>query len=117
MKTTLTIEQSAELIRLGVSKKKASVKTSVDDPSAPDGVRLAVRFTIADLLSLLPKAIEIDGSVQELSMSWYDCYSCWRTNYTLCVKGCDRMEPELIDSLYGLLVQLIQNKYVNPEKL
>lgn len=62
MKTTLTAEQSAELIKHGVDKDKASLMQDDDRgrwpyPSVPI-------FTLADLLALLPKNIDTIYSLE-----------------------------------------------------
>ena len=41
MKTNLTVEQSAELIRLGINPERASIQMPVDAPYRTSGIRLA----------------------------------------------------------------------------
>lgn len=73
MKTILTIEQSAELIKRGVSERRAT--SSVWSPS--ENAYIHPTFTLADLLSLLPK--EIDGCNLTISASKEE----WRVAYEL----------------------------------
>lgn len=69
MKTTLTIEQSTELIKRGVSERRAT--SSVWSPS--ENAYIHPTFTLADLLSLLPKGIIHNGLSCKLRItSWYD---------------------------------------------
>lgn len=102
MRTTLTVEQSAKLIELGVPKERASIAQSI--------------FTIADLLSMLPYTIEIDGEVYDLILS-YSRFQYWRAYYSLRMNVLYNVSKELIDALWDLLADLIENNYVNPQEL
>lgn len=104
MKTILTIEQSAELIKRGVSIDKASVKCPIDAPYRTSGIYIASVFTLADLLSLLPQAERDLGGI----MVGFDVErGKWASTYEFS----DYMarEDELIDSLYKLILLLLDN--------
>lgn len=105
MKVSLTIEQSAELIRLGVSVDKAS-----------GDYHLNPVFTIGDMLSILPKSIRLGdfGIVYELDISWYEMYGYWRVTYGGLA---DCRATEVIYAMYGSLIQLIKCKQLKPEEL
>lgn len=112
MKTTLTIEQSAELIKRGVKSDKASrlkpryTKSGYCD----DPYRI---FTLADLLSLLPKVLHKDGLAYHyvLTIYWDEDIKVWRTIYDAIgdnIAG-DCAAPELIDALFALVCSLLDN--------
>lgn len=105
MKTTLTIEQSAELIKRGVSADKASRRT-------PDYHDTPI-FTLTDLLSLLPKSIEY-GGYAEAKLNIYTRphrRECWVAKYIVSAKTIpyDGAGEELIDALYEVLWKLLNN--------
>lgn len=119
MKTTLTIEQSAELIKRGVDANKASRRT-------PDYHDTPI-FILADLLSLLPKEIEIDFPNVDGGIDTEDCYLCtqwcingdyadnhlWSVFYTAgfqVVGG--SCAKEFIDALYKCLIWAIDHNHV-----
>lgn len=114
MKTTLTAEQSAELIKLGVDKDKASLMQDDDRgrwpyPSVPI-------FTLADILGLLPKELMIDGVTYYLNML---CMETWVANYINAVgddyaTGILHSTTELIDALYNLLLWCLDNNLIKP---
>ncbi|MBD5283332.1 MAG: hypothetical protein HDS31_01795 [Bacteroides sp.] len=62
MKTKLTLEESARLIELGIDPKMASEREFVDKTEINSNQFLEIeeypRFTLADLLSILPKDIK-----------------------------------------------------------
>lgn len=112
MKTTLTIEQSAELIKRGVSAEMATrvplCATSPDEPRWSEPI-----FTIADLLSLLPKSIEYNGYA-EAKLNIYTRphrRECWVAKYIVSAKTIpyDGAGEELIDALYEVLWKLLGN--------
>lgn len=112
MKTTLTIEQSAELRAKGVSADKASEKkreyTSLGTP-----IGYASIFTLADLLSLLPKSIE-HGGYAEAKLNIYTRphrRECWVAKYIVSAKTIpyEGAGEELIDALYEVLCKLLDN--------
>lgn len=108
MKTTLTIEQSAELIKRGVKRDRMNINF---DPI----------FKIEDLLSLLPKEITV-------TMEFYDvdrlaCLHISSTNERWYVSYKYEFEEreywckmfiyeELIDALYKLLLWAIAHNHV-----
>ena len=121
MKTTLTIEESAKLIELGVDPKLASSHTlGVQTPTGITNVYRKVEegkpiFTLSDILSILPKEIEVDKVELSLVIEWQ--YNKWYA----CYMGRGRMAgdcsaPELIDALYQLLIWAIENNFVNLNK-
>lgn len=127
MKTTLTIEQSAELINRGVSVNRAHETKVYDDPISQWPNKWYPIFTLADLFSLLPKEIDVDFSNADGSIDTEDCYLCtqwcincdyvnnhqWSVFYThgFQVVG-DSCAKELIDALYKCLIWAIDNGHV-----
>lgn len=114
MKTTLTIEQSTELIKRGVSEKRAT--SSVWSPS--ENAYIHPTFTLADLLSLLPKTIHPGRYYLDLSYGFGD----WTASYILwddCDEGTyirdtqgEKTADELVDALYKLLLWAIDHNHV-----
>ncbi len=113
MKITLTIEQSQRLIELGVSAEKASGESLVGGSI----------FTLADLLGILPKEIEVESRDGDIDDAWL--FLVWDTNgdyadnhewlaaYTAGFTYiANKHAPELIDAIYSLLIWLIENKYI-----
>lgn len=120
MKTTLTIEESARLIELGVDPKLASKKEFVDiHPEVLKGNAEYARpwgwfprFTLADILSILPKEIEFinrddTGCHFRLGIEWNVSLKEWAVGC-----GMYKSAPELIDALYQLLIWMLENNYV-----
>lgn len=142
MKTTLTIEQSAELIKRGVSADKASEifidagehgmfstpkATSMMLECAREAKVISPIFTLTDLLSLLPEKIKVDSPNADGSFDTEDCYLCmqWCTdrdcadNYQWCIYYTsgfqavgDSYAKELIDALYKCLIWAIEHGHV-----
>lgn len=120
MKTTLTIEQSAELIKRGVSADRASeFRECFAD--TPDGTSMGYlpRFTIADLFSLLPKGIIHNRLFCKLRItSWYDdpYFAGYMNQVGKYIMGNPYDEPfsaeELIDVIFELLCWAIDNGHV-----
>lgn len=108
MKLLLTIEQSAEFIKRGVSGNKVSRRT-------PDYHDTPI-FTLADLLSLLPKVIYRNDSIYpiELIISWDRHNQMWYAGYNFFKDDFinHNFGAELIDSLYNLLLWAIDNNHV-----
>lgn len=107
MKTTLTIEQSAELIKHGVSRKQAT--SSVWSPS--ENAYIYPIFTVGNILSLLPKEV---GKIHSLRI--YADNTGWDVTYGTYHEG---YEPkylasgkELINVLYTALLWCIDNNYI-----
>lgn len=124
MKTTLTIKQSAELIKRGVKQNKAS-GTYVgrwehsSEGSFPDPESVEPLFTLTDLLLLLPKTIHPSGRYYlDLSYGFGD----WTASYILwddCDEGTyirdtqgEKTADELVDALYKLLLWTIDHNHV-----
>lgn len=135
MKTTLTIEQSAELIKRGVKADKASMvcidfngtyayvcgeeaHTVRDCVNGQFYVEESRVFTLADLFSLLPKKITFGHrtncrlKIQPI-ISSKDCISeVWQACYLHTSLKANAEAPELIDALYNLLLWAIDNNHV-----
>lgn len=115
MKTTLIIEQSAELIRRGVSADKASMSNATMQASvnARGIIRIPGQpiFTLVDTLSLLPKYLAAFGN---LMMDFNNLYKKWDVCYEL--SEYMQSEAELIDALYSLLCWVIDNGYIDLTK-
>lgn len=131
MKDKLTIEQSQRLIELGVNQSRASAtrynisetevycgyarEIVVTDGYITDYVSQEPIFTLADILSLLPKEIEAPdywGEVDTCSLGITTNNDVWEVSY-YGVDNVFRKAPELIDALYTLLVWAIENDYLN----
>lgn len=112
MKTTLTIEQSAELIKRGVSEKRAT--SSVWSPS--ENAYIHPTFTLADLLSLLPKKLygeetdycECELHIHANKLGWSASYMEIRGSEVVVMKLAS-YGFELIDALFSLLCKLLDN--------
>lgn len=114
MKQTLSVEQSATLIAKGISADKASEKkreytdlgTFIGDTPI---------FTLADLLSLLPKHIRIEHHHYYLRMNTFvltdEANPMWIARYitNTAITLHERWAEELIDALYKLLISLHNN--------
>lgn len=111
MKTTLTAQESATLISKGVSPERASEYEEGNFEDIPI-------FTLADLLSLLPKTINPGRYYLDLSYGFGD----WTASYILwddCDEGTyvrdtqgEKTADELVDALYKLLLWAIDNNHV-----
>lgn len=114
MKTKLTIEQSTNLIEHGIKEYKATAWMNITEFSPND----YPVFTLADLLSILPKMIETEiqnvRRIVQLEIRWYG--DCWLVRYSDLHGDIvdDKTPPvfasELIDALYSMAVWLIENK-------
>lgn len=114
MRTTLTIEQSAELIKRGVSADKASYNSCATSVGSAVRTPLQPIFTLADLLSLLPKKITLESGINaclEIFMADDDyCVTCYTlyTNVPIITMG--PCEP--IDSFYRTFLWAIDHNHV-----
>lgn len=117
MKQTLSIEQSAELIKRGVPNNRASdfEVVSSTNPRGIGGQVMMARpiFTLADLLSLLPKSIEY-GGYAEAKLNIYTRphrRECWVAKYVVSAKTIPYggAGEELINALYEVLCKLLDN--------
>ena len=116
MKTTLTAEQSAALIKRGVNPDKASQSFAVAQAAA--NVRGLVRippqpiFTLADLFALLPKTICEDYSSYDLAIFadnvWEAAYIGW-SSAEIEESRYSGHGVELIDALLSLVCKLLGN--------
>lgn len=115
MKTTLSIEESTRLIELGVDPKLASKRTPgiqipTDDPNIYYKVKEGdTVFTLSDLLSILPKEILL-GNRLYCNLKIQYIYEEWAVNYSPHAMSIFRA-PELIDSLYQLLIWCLEQGY------
>ena len=123
MKTELTVEQSAKLIELGVDRKLASIKEFV--PIHPEVLKGNAeyakpwgwfpKFTLTDILSILPKEIKFSPTTYHLNID-YPPINQVAARYIdeddvdNDLKGF--MCNELIDSLYLLLIWVIEIGFV-----
>lgn len=112
MKTTLTIEQSAELIRRGVCAASAS-KSEVSyayNPHTHERIAFArAIFTLADILSLLPQILEdYYLNISSRASGWDIDYISWHKKDPINVSSDD----ELIDALYSALLWCIDNNHL-----
>lgn len=104
MKTTLTIEQSAELIKHGVSKNRASIKCPIAAPYQIGNIYIAPAFTLTDLFLLLPQVEHDSGGI----VIGFDIdQDKWAATYEF--SDYIVHEDELIDSLYKLVLHLLDN--------
>lgn len=126
MRTTLTIEQSAELIKRGVSADKASEIEKLYKPTMTHTGKVinvyadnAPVFTLADLFAMLPKGIIYDGlSCKQRITSWYDepYFAGYMNQVGKYIMGNPYDAPfsadELIDVIFQLLCWAIDHNYV-----
>lgn len=130
MKTTLTIEQSAELVKRGVSKDKASMvcmdfngtyayvsgaeaQTVRDCVNGRFYVEESRVFSLSDLLLFLPKHIPFANAEWYLNIQWEILDNKWYVQY-LDFEHDDEVvkeeeAPELIDALYKLTLAVINH--------
>lgn len=102
MKATLTIEQSAELIKRGVKRDRMNLNF---EPI----------FNIEDLLSLLPKEIKRDSLdrpyVLHIIREEDRTIAAYRRDWDS-ITGADKRTSEFIDSLYESLLWAIDHNHV-----
>lgn len=112
MKNLLTPEQSAELIKRGVSEENASklplCATSPDESRWSEPI-----FTLTDILSILPKVLHKNNLAYHyvLTICWDEDIKAWRAMYDAIgdnIAG-DCAAPELIDALFALVCSLLDN--------
>ena len=107
LKTSLTAEQSAKLIELGVSPERASMReSSVAYGNGARGIMKVPEtpiFTLTDILDILPRSV----MCEDLEIGF--CGEDWCAAYDEIMVS---IAPELIDALYSLLVRVIDHKHV-----
>lgn len=139
MKTELTVEQSAKLIELGVDASLASKCRVQHEADFEVEYRIVPQdefcyemaslnpqpiFDLSDILSILPKEIKgyqlhIDATIKGYNAAYYVIYDDEIIDICEIDNGDGGFSaPELIDSLYQLLIWTIENDYVklNTEK-
>lgn len=126
MKTTLTIQESAELIKRGVSAYKASEVERLYKPTMTQTGKVinvydddAAVFTLADLFAMLPKGIIHNGLSCKLRItSWYDepYFAGYMNQVGKYIMGNPYDAPfsaeELIDVIFELLCWAIDHNHV-----
>lgn len=123
MKTTLTIQESAELIKRGVNADKASMSNTT--MQAAVDARGIVRIprqpilSLADLFAMLPKGIIHNGLSCKLRItSWYDepYFAGYMNQVGKYIVGNPYDAPfsaeELIDVIFQLLCWAIDHNHV-----
>lgn len=108
MKTTLTIEQSEHLIKLGIDYHKSSAYSNSNIHNYPLKKPL---FAIVNLLDLLPKCITKCNAYLNMvghPDEWWVGYE----NEIITLVGFASIE--FIDALYELLCWVIENGYYQP---
>lgn len=104
MKQMLSVKQSAELIKRGVNKDKASYDSCATSVRSTIRAPIQPIFTLTDLLTLLPKDEHDLGGI----MVGFDVErGKWASTYEF--SSYMAREDELIDSLYKLVLHLLDN--------
>lgn len=118
MTNCLSIERSADLIKHGISANRATEIKVNDDPVSEWTHKGCPLFTITDLLSILPKAINVGHYYLDLSYGfgdWTASYihwdSCDEGTYIRDVQG-EKTSEELVDALYKLLLWCLENNHI-----
>lgn len=121
MKTELTIKESAKLIELGVDANLASSEyigrsKTYSNGTFADTDSIGPIFTLTDILSILPKEIELGDRTENLNIVMDNCGAL--VGYPLIHKthGAAFVKTELIDSLYQLLIWCLENGHLKTEK-
>lgn len=112
MKNCLSVEQSAELIKRGVSANRAHEIKVYDDPVSEWTHKGCPLFTLADLLSLLPVDIYYEHKTYELAMKFIS--EKWHVEYSFNFDDILELKPatELIDALYEMVLWCLDNNHV-----
>lgn len=112
MKAELTKQESTKLIELGI------------DPKMANGWEYEARvelFTLSDILSILPKEINLKGvraslqMYQHLAKYWIVSYVTYNGN-ELIYQHPISADKELINALYDILIWCIKNEYITLNK-
>lgn len=139
MKTELTIEQSRELIKLGIDSSKASLvgefkgsgdlKSFFDEylTDRDESYRKYTIFTLDDLLDFIPKSFrrsisyKIDGEECTFYTDYHLIIKYENNNWIVTIDCVNNLsfpryfEEELIDALYKLVIWCIENGYIKTE--
>lgn len=122
MKTTLTPEQSATLITKGISADKASYDSCAIEVGSAVRTPVQPIFTLADILSLLPKKFNEGNYYLDLSYgfgNWTASYIKWddcdEGTYIRDTQG-EKTADELIDALNELLLWTIEKGHIHLTK-
>lgn len=117
MKQTLTIEQSARLIELGVDERKASSIYYTTDPCDHKKCIRKYQFCLTDLFRILPKKVSDRRKIYSLTIEIADCLDGddkWCISYrnTLDMDEWDSFQSaeELIDAIYAMILFLKSEK-------
>ncbi len=111
MKTTLSIEESARLIELGVDAKLASHKESnFYNGISSEEFKICHLFTLTDILAILPKEITIIAESENLNIVMDDNGALVGYPEFYEKHGCAFTAPELIDALNQLLCWTLERK-------
>lgn len=112
MKTLLTVQESKELINLGISDIHASFANESNESIANGTHKWDSVFTLTDLLNLMPK--EIDNKNYFLGIIGGELgYDIVYFSYSLSDDTIHAgVGVELIDALYKALKHLIKNNYI-----
>ena len=106
-KSILTPEQSATLISKGISADKTSFDSCATAVGSAVRTPIHPIFTLADILSLLPKHI---GDFGNLMMDFNNLYGEWDVCYEL--SEYMQSETELIDALFSILCWAIEKDFL-----
>lgn len=109
MKTELTKEQSAHLIKLGVPKIKATCEIPIGDGEYV--------FRLTDLLEILPKEIESKYGLTPITITFGgickgEGVDKWFAYYDDVIETLENCAEDLIDALYELTVWAIKNGHL-----
>ena len=109
MKDELTIEQSQQLIELGISEESASLGY-VDEELKSHPI-----FTLVDLLDILPKAIKKEGTTYKLNIDYppiEQVAARYNTEYDELESLAGVMCDTLTDALFHLTKWCIKNNHI-----
>ena len=120
MKTILTVEESQRLIDLGVDPKMATSKTTIIEEAGLCGrwESEVLLFSLTDILIILPKSYFSEEHFAEMVLSIEVCDNKWFANYRyycggeLAGQDVEREAPELIETLYQLVIWCLENKII-----
>jgi hypothetical protein len=124
MKTELTVEESEELIKLGIAPDLASKQAAVTISQQEYNEPRKPIFTLSDIVFLIPKelngyilsmlATKLNIELENCENGWSACYvdSSMHTGF-----GNDAVftDYELIDALRKLLVWIIKQNHYKPQ--